>query len=105
MKKLFTILAIAISGICIAQPVGIKLKSSQEFTVVPAQTVISDSIFATVHDMGTYLYVSINYFKNHTLISMNMRLVLWEGQAYKENEDWTNETVIARIKVLLDIQK
>lgn len=107
MKKSILTFAIAIISICVfAQPVGIKLKSAEEFTVMPAQTVMSDSLFATVHDMGTYLYVNIDFFKgDKNLPASNMMLTLWEGDAYKQNENWSNATVIARIKVLLDIQK
>lgn len=105
MKKLILTFSVILISICaFAQPVGIKLKTAETFTVVPAQTADADSLFSTVHDMGTYLYVDITFYRSAKPVS-GMKLTLWNGVEYKENENWTNETVIGRIKELLEIQK
>ena len=105
MKKLFTILAIAISSIAYSQKIGIKLKVAETFTVVPARLSVADSVSVDqITDNGYSVTVAVSFYKKNDY-SNSRSLILWEGEAYKENEDWSNETVIARIKVLLDIQK
>lgn len=105
MKQLLTIILFAISSFAFAQPVGIKMNPAQTFTVVPLKTAVFDSIFASVTDNGVSVYVDLDFFKPSSKdIFYGKRLVLWSGAEYTKNQNWTNATVLARIKELLNIQ-
>lgn len=107
MKKSILIFAITLISTCVfSQKIGIKLSSKQNVEAVPVQqaiTVLTDTIgVESIVDNGSSVVVRLEIGKG--LTERPRTLVLWDGQAYKDNQNWTNVTVIARIKVLLNLK-
>lgn len=103
MKKSILIFAITlISTLSFSQKIGIKLTSKQDVIYAPAldaQTVKTDTIgVVELRDDGISLSCVVS-------IGTKLRaLKLWEGQSYIDNQNWTNQMVLSRIKFLLNIK-
>jgi hypothetical protein len=104
MKKSIITLSLIVISICgFSQKIGIKLASTQTLVATPAVTAPTDSVAVqNIIDNGSSVQVDLRYYKSGSS-PCGRALILWEGQAYKDNESWTNTMVIDRIKVLLGI--
>lgn len=116
-NKFLTIIFLSITHFCYSQ-IGINLPSPQTFTVipqriingttVPAKTATADSIYVLeIINTGSIVYSNMILFIGNTPTQApfnTIGLILWEGVDYSNNTNYTNETVKARIKTLLNIQ-
>ncbi|MFI5404896.1 MAG: hypothetical protein ACHQ1D_00135 [Nitrososphaerales archaeon] len=86
--------------------IGIKFNSAKTFTLIPAQTVVSDSLtIANIHDSGTSVTADLTFFttgSNSLVVNKSMPgFIVWQGSEYISNKDWTKPQLKAAIKNIL----
>ena len=93
MKKTILTIAIAIFALsAFSQKIGLKFPK-QTITVVPAQTVTTDTIAVrSIVDDGVSVIVILEVGRK------NMDMTLWSGKEYITNMNWTNESILAALK-------
>ena len=103
-KSILTFASILIGLMAFAQPNGASFET-KTFIIVPAVTTTADSIYIVPTDNGYQVSASISFYLNGQLVNSNgKQIVLWTGEAYIANKDWTNLTVRNRVKELLGIE-